>query len=202
MPETGLKSFLSDAQFADALGVTLTDNGSHRLYAQYWDQLVRDVENGDLSPKPLYVGWKHYAGGAFRQDVYVCAPLASRSVYWSILEPALRDFGFKADALEKLSEAFTPETMIWCQTANSGRNAWLATVRRADLPEGLMVDALSHLTDRGGVPALRTALEKGPLLHIAGGEDEQKGHFLTFYVSVDRAAISDFLLKTDWLAAD
>ncbi len=189
----GVDEYRTALPGADAIGLTVSRNGSLRLYAQYWQQLAAQVSRGDLTPAPLYLGIKRYAGGGARRDTYFCLPLAPESEYRPELEMGLAAFGAQPRAVKRLLDALTPETCIWTRTQGVGRSSWLATVRRANLAAEDVIEALAPVANRVGVPSVIDALGQGDLLHIAGGDDSIKGRFLTFYVETDRAGMTDFL---------
>lgn len=178
---------------ADAIGMAISENGSVRLYAQYWDLMAARVEAGDLSPTPLYLGLKQYPDGSNRRDVYFCLPLAPTDEYIPVISEAMTTFGCDADAVSRLLGPLTPELCIWTRTQGEGRSSWLATVRRAEMDSQDMHDALCPISNRTGISEVRAALEVGQLLHIAGGTDSNKGDFLTLYVETDRDGMQKFL---------
>lgn len=191
----GLQDFQHATAGADALGLTLSKNGSVRLYTQYWDALAAQVQQGDLTPAPLYLGLKRLAGGRARRDVYYCLPMAPQTEYRPQIETALLAFGAAAGPVHRLLDQLTPETCIWTRTQGAGRQSWLATVRRAQIAAQDVIDALAPVATRAGVPEVIAALRKGALLHIAGGQDDIKGTFLTFYVETDQTGLREFLQK-------
>ena len=191
--DLGLQEFAEATTGADALGMTLSHNGSVRLYLQYWDALAAQVDQGDLTPAPLYLGLKRLAGGRARRDVYFCLPMAPESEYRPELETALLTFGAAEVPVANLLDQLTPETCIWTRTQGAGRQSWLATVRRAQIQSQDVIDALAPIANRDGVDHVIAALRKGALLHIAGGQDEIKGSFLTFYVETDQSGMQAFL---------
>lgn len=188
----GLADFNAALPDADAIGLALSRSGSVRLYLQYWDVMTRRIKAGDVNPAPLYLGIKRFAGGAARRDTYYCLPLAPESEYRPEMEAALLNFGAEAKAVTQLLDQLSPETCIWTRTQGADRTSWLATVRRAGLPSPDVANALRPVSARPGVQAVIDALESGSLLHIAGGEDSQKGAFLTFYVETDRNGMTQF----------
>lgn len=179
---------------SDALGLTVNAAGSSvRLYTQHWQALAARVEAGDLSPFPLYRGFKRLAGGLRRDDVYHCLPLAPRAEFWPEIATALANFGLPVARMETIFAPLTPEACIWTRTAGAGRRSWLATLRRADLDQAALADALDALPPRPGLAEVTASLRNARLLHLAGGEDATKGRFLTFYTEATAAEVADFL---------
>ena len=189
----GLAEFDAALPGADAIGFTIAERGSLRLYLQYWDAMAARVAAGDLSPGPLYLGIKQFEDGRARRDVYHCLPLAPQEEYRPEIEAALIGFGADAQAVAGLLGRLSPEACIWTRTQNAGRTSWLATLRRADIPSQLLIEALSPIADRAGVGDVIAALRRGAPLHIAGGTDAGKGQFLTFYVESDASEMAHFL---------
>lgn len=193
MSEATIAGFRAALPGADALGLTLSQGRSVRLYLQYWERMVQRVLAGDLAPAPLYLGFKQFPDGTARTDVYHCLPMAPEAEYRPVLEAALTGFGCAPEAVARLLEPLTPDRCIWTRTEGVGRASWLATLRRSEIPAGDLAAALAPVADRAGVPELLAALEDGAPLHIAGGEDGRKGAFLTFYVETGARAMTHFL---------
>lgn len=195
MDEAALARFRLAMPGADALGLTVAEGGaSVRLYLQWWDQMAARVAAGDTGPGLLYLGIKKLAGGVPRDDRYICLPLAPRAEYEPELAAGLTEFGISADDTAALLSPLSPERILWTRSQGAGRDAWLVTLRDAPLPQDRLIAALRALPpSRPGRDALCAALERGALLHIAGGHDTTKGRFITLYVETDAAGMTDFL---------
>ena len=202
MDEGALARFRLALPGADALGLTLSAGGaSVRLYLQWWDQMAARVAAGDTGPGLLYLGVKKLAGGVQRDDRYICLPLAPRAEYEPELAGALGDFGLAAADIAPLLAPLSPETIIWTRSQGGGRDAWLATLRDAPMPVDHLIRALRAMPQpRPDLEGLTDALAKGPILHIAGGQDATKGRFVTFYVETDAHGMAAFLRKAGLVA--
>lgn len=174
---------------ADAIGLAVSrDLTSLRLYVQYWEALRERAAAGDFSPAPLYLGFKALGAGQLRTDAYICLPAAPRTLFLPPLRDALLDFGADADATDAALAPLTDTNAIHTEIMSQTRRSWLTTVRRAPLDPALVARALSPVADRAGATGLAAALAGGAdLVHLAGGEDEVKGRFLTVYLDSDPA---------------
>ncbi len=170
---------------ADALGLAVnTQLTSVRLYAQYWDMLVRRVQRDVLGPFPLYLGCKALPDGSLREDVYLCHPLAPKSQFMPPITTAMQGLGVPSDQIAKVFSALTEDSCIFTETENAARRSWLATVRRAAPDTKALAAALAIGFGPRPAPWQRAVLvqaEAAPLLHIAGGQDSTKGSFTTLY---------------------
>ncbi len=172
---------------ADAIGLAVSrDLRSVRLYVQYWETVRARVIDGDLTPAPLYVGFKALASGQVRTDTYVCLPAAPRGMVWPPMRQALCDFGADAAAVDTAFAPLTDGNCIHTEILSDRRRSWLDTVRRAPFDAQAMAAALRPVAQRAGSETLVTALtNNAPLVHVAGGEDDAKGRFLTLYLEAD-----------------
>lgn len=172
---------------ADAIGLAVNrDLTSVRLYVQYWEAIRARAQAGDFSPAPLYVGFKALGPDRLRTDLYTCLPAAPRSRFWPPMAAALAGFGVDATAAEAAFAPLTDATCIYTETQSGERQSWLATVRRAPLDPATLANCLTPLAKRPDLSALAQALSDGDaLVHLAGGEDDVKGRFLTLYIESD-----------------
>jgi len=186
-PATALRDWSAVLPGADAIGLAVNrDLTSVRLYVQYWEAVRLRAEEGDFSAVPLYLGFKALRSGVVRQDVYICHPAAPRDRFWPPIATALSDFGASPTEVEAAFAPLTAGNCIYTETSQEGRDAWLATVRRADLDPATIADCLRPITDRSGLSGAAEALRGGaPLVHLAAGEDATKGRFLTLYLESD-----------------
>jgi hypothetical protein len=169
---------------ADAIGLAVTrDLRSVRLYVQYWEAVRDRVIGGDPSPTPLYVGFKALGDGRLREDVYICLPAAPRDLFWPPMERALAGVGADPVGAQQVFAALDSASCIYTETLSEARRSWLATVRRAAIDPGQLADCLPARADLADLVAeLRAG---APLVHVAGGEDDTKGHFVTLYTEAD-----------------
>lgn len=167
---------------ADAVGLALRrDRQSVRLYTQHWNRLVARVEAGDLSPWPLYRGFKSLENGETRSDEYWCLPMADRTLFWPAMAQAMTDLGLSPERAEAAFAPLDAHSAIFTATRSSARQSWLTTVRRAPLNPEDIAALLAPLDARPGGAAIAQAARTDPLVHVAGGEDRTKGRFVTLY---------------------
>ena len=190
LPNSLLSAWAKALPGADAIGLAVrTDLTSVRLYTQYWDLQVARLEAGKSDLIPLYRGFKALPGGSVRQDDYICLPAAPRSLFWPDMSQALAGIGLDTEAVETAFAPLDAESCIYTRTAAPDRNSWLATVRRADLDRHAVAQALAPLATGAARPVAKAA-QAHDLVHVAGGSDDVKGGFTTFYFQVDPDHIS------------
>lgn len=178
---------------ADAVGIALrVDGGSVRLYTQYWDLLCARLAEGMQEPIPLYLGFKALDQGVTRTDSYICLPAAPRSEFWPEMSAMFAGLELDKTACEKAFEPLDAESCIFTRTASDRRKSWLSTVRRAELDRTKVADALSALKG-GEADRLASVARRSDLVHIAGGQDDVKGQFGTFYFQISAREAEDRL---------
>ncbi|MBR9765868.1 MAG: hypothetical protein GYB53_20700 [Rhodobacteraceae bacterium] len=188
LPETLLKSWEAARPGADALGLALrSDGASVRLYTQYWEVLVARLRQGDPGDMPLYAGFKALPDGSTRIDRYMPVVAAPREVYMPPLREALQSLDLDPLAIEQALGPLTPERCIFTRTEGAGRNSWLTTLRRARLKPGRVTAMLAGLTQQARLAEAAACATRAPLIHVAGGEDAQKGPFTTLYFEITAA---------------
>lgn len=172
---------------SDAIGLALRcDRRSVRLYTQYWLAVVARLEAGDRSPFPLYRGFKALPGGVSRRDDYLCLPAAPAQVFWPPMAAGFAAFGLGVDQGAEVFQPLTAESAIFTVTEDPNRQSWLTTTRRAEIPKAALAEWLAPLADRPGGAAIVAAAQSELLVHVAGGRDQVKGDFLTFYFETDQ----------------
>ena len=191
----GLDAFRDALPGADAIGMTLSQGGSVRLYLQYWQQMGARVVAGDLSPGPLYLGIKRWPGGGGRSDSYVCTPLAPAGDWSPVLTGALQNFGCDPAAVTRFLAPLTAENGIWTRVENTERRSWLMSMHRAEPDPKALIAALAPVATREGVREVIAALVAGAPLHLAGGIDANKAEFFSMYVECDRAEMLRFIVR-------
>lgn len=182
---------------ADAVGLAVNREGSSvRLYVQYWEAVRRRAMAGDLQPVPLYLGFKALPSGALRVDGYICHPAAARGVFWPEMAAGMAAFGLDPALAEAAFAPLSAANCIYTRTISEARRSWLATVRRAELEPERVETCLAPLAQRPGAETFSAALWRGaPMLHLAGGQDEAKGDFLTIYLEAEPEEIGERLIR-------
>jgi hypothetical protein len=190
-----INAWLEALPAADAIGLAVRDDlRSVRLYTQYWDVLVSRVRAGQDEPAPLYAGFKSLHDGSTRIDAYICWPGAPREEFMPEIETTLVTRGADADEVARAFEPLTAECCIFTRTRTNGRRSWLATVRRAELSRSDIARVLGPVLSQaeGGHEIARAAASRD-MVHIAGGEDDSKGRFLTLYFEARPEELNEFL---------
>lgn len=198
-PADLLQGWSQALPLADAIGLAVSrDLRSVRLYVQYWETVRARVIAGDLTPAPLYVGFKALASGQVRTDTYVCLPAAPRGMVWPPMRQALCDVGADAAAVDIAFAPLTDGNCIHTEILSDSRRSWLDTVRRAPLDAQAMAAALRPVAQQAGSGTLLAALENGAaLVHVAGGQDDTKGRFLTLYLEEDPEQAVASIMRPD-----
>lgn len=171
---------------ADAVGLGLTAGlTSLRLYAHFWKEQVRRIENGNLRPFPVYRGVKSLPDGSLRDDVYMSHPMARRKHFIPLLMTSVEEFGLDEAAASRAFAGLLSTNTVVTRTDGHGRMSWLVTLRKAGVPRHEISTLLAPLPTTAATERLRAAAQDSDLVHVAGGADPLKGHFLTFYFSAE-----------------
>ncbi|QXT39468.1 hypothetical protein [Gymnodinialimonas ceratoperidinii] len=183
LPEGLLSTWSRALPGADAIGLALRGDGaSVRVYTQYWEVLAARVDAGNLTPFPLYRGFKSLPSGVVRRDDYHCQPVAPKAAFWPPMAESFARFGLDPVAAEDVFADLTAETAICTRTMAAERSSWLTTVRRAELDRASLARWAAPLAERPMGDEIVEALRTRDLVHLAGGRDSEKGDFLTVYV--------------------
>lgn len=176
---------------ADALGISSTASlDSLRLYTQFWDAQVRRINQNILSPFPIYFGWKKPSDLSIRLDKYMSMPMAPAERYLPKIQKLSDDLGFSKERMHELARCLTPEQIIYTETESSLRTSWLATVRKANVPDILIENWLRSGKNTKDIQEVVNHASEFPLLHLAAGHDSNKGHFNSIYFEASEQTVA------------
>ena len=185
-PEQAIVQWKAHLKGADAIGLSANKSlTAVRLYAQYWEVQIARIQQGNMAAFPLYRGWKKTVEGELRKDEYICTPMASGGVYLPLIEDLSKSLGFSAEVLEDIKSGLPSHAVIFAEISNPKRKSWLATVRKAGLPPALIKTWVTTAQNKDGIGDLIDHAGHHPILHLAGGEDLEKGKFHSIYFEAE-----------------
>jgi hypothetical protein len=181
---------------ADAIGLAVRDDlASVRLYTQYWDAVANRVRGGNREPALLYAGFKTLPDDTARADSYICLPAAPRDIFMPDIRTAMAHLGVDPTAGDACFAPLSADSCIYTRTEGDGRESWLATVRRAQLPHSDVAKALAPVSRLPCGTEILEAAAQRDMVHIAGGHDGTKGRFTSLYFAADPADLETFMTR-------
>ncbi len=205
MPEAQLARFLEALPEANTVGFGFEGDargGVYKVYLEFWEQLWGRLQRDprDLSPAPLFLGFKWQPGGSASTVArYTCHPLLSLGGIRQRLE-ALYEGRTDSPSLEATHAILDlagrrlarGDSFVYVEAEEEGnpRKSFDLNLYKARLPVDALQPALDALGGRYAIPAVLLAQSLAPAAgtpfgHLSGGLGREGRDFLTVYYELE-----------------
>lgn len=205
MPEAQLARFLEALPEANTVGFGFEGDargGVYKVYLEYWERLWQRLQRDprDLSPAPLFLGFKWQSGGSAATVArYTCHPLLTPGGIRQRLE-ALYEGRTDSPSLEATHAILDlagrrlarGDSFVYVEAEEEGnpRKSFDLNLYKARLPVDALQPVLAALGERYAIPAAVLAQTLAPAAgrpfgHLSGGLGREGRDFLTVYYELE-----------------